>query len=623
MSKARILAVDDQRYFRELVEGLLSDEGYEVRTASSGEEALHLFEREDFEVVLTDLVMPGIDGSELVRRLKERRPDQDIVMVTGVVDVSAAVEAMKLGATDYILKPFDRTLLLESVDKILSRRRLREEHARLIEENLEFMGVLSLFERAAGLFTTLSVEPLGERIVEGLCLETRAQTGVLWVAEEIGGRELRLAGARGLVRIEDEPETIDCQKALGSWCPALSKASATRAALSEAGAGPGAGAGAGEAVVLFAALRHAGETVGLLRLGDRLQGEVFGEPERAMVEKFCELGASALHNAMRFRALERRSLRDPDTRAYTRTYFEDAVRHEIQTSNRFGHRFSILRLEQPDASAAARRSGEPLPTLEERRRIRCSVDRLEGVLRSTDLVATDDAGEIRILLPRTDALGAGILGQRIRRALEGDDLPDSGQTRPLLVGATFPVDGTQIETLSRVLDDRRDAVRQSLLRTRPELMRPQPIDALLDRMLELGSVEPVELEGQILRFALEDVARRPADRGVLFLSPGARWLPEILEVLHEIRDRAHRTEVVVVADGEPQTSSPQITWVRKATIETRRPLAVYFGDGPAFAMIGQLTLAAARTPIFQTGDRTLVETLTFELQRELAIPLSV
>ncbi|HKK52972.1 MAG TPA: response regulator, partial [Myxococcota bacterium] len=219
MGRARILAVDDQRYFRELVEGLLSDEGYEVRTAASGEEALHLFEREDFEVVLTDLVMPGIDGAELVRRLKERRPEQDIVMVTGVVDVSAAVEAMKLGATDYILKPFDRTGLLDSVDKILSRRRLREEHARLIEENLEFMGVLSLFERAAGLFTTLSVEPLAERIIEGLCLDTRAQTGVLWAAEEAGGSTLHLAGARGLVRIEDEPESIDGPAALARWCP--------------------------------------------------------------------------------------------------------------------------------------------------------------------------------------------------------------------------------------------------------------------------------------------------------------------------------------------------------------------------------------------------------------------
>ena len=103
MGKARILAVDDQRYFRELIEGLLDDEGYDVQTTSSGEEALHILEREDFDVVLTDLVMPGIDGSELVARIKERIPDQEIVMVTGVVDVKTAVDAMKQGATDDIL----------------------------------------------------------------------------------------------------------------------------------------------------------------------------------------------------------------------------------------------------------------------------------------------------------------------------------------------------------------------------------------------------------------------------------------------------------------------------------------------------------------------------------------
>ena len=74
MPKARVLAVDDQRYFRELIEGLLTEEGYEVQTASSGEEALHLLERADFDIVLTDLVMPGMDGSELVQRVKEPRP---------------------------------------------------------------------------------------------------------------------------------------------------------------------------------------------------------------------------------------------------------------------------------------------------------------------------------------------------------------------------------------------------------------------------------------------------------------------------------------------------------------------------------------------------------------------
>ena len=100
MPKGRILAVDDQRYFRELVEGLLAEEGFEAQTASSGEEALRLLDQSRFDVVLTDLVMPGMDGSELLHRIKQRDPDQEVVVVTGVVDVKTAVDAMKTGATD-------------------------------------------------------------------------------------------------------------------------------------------------------------------------------------------------------------------------------------------------------------------------------------------------------------------------------------------------------------------------------------------------------------------------------------------------------------------------------------------------------------------------------------------
>ena len=175
MAKARILAVDDQRYFRELIAGMLAEEGFEAQTASSGEEALHILENTDFDIVLTDLVMPGMDGSELVHRIKDRDPEQEIVVVTGVVDVKTAVDAMKLGATDYLLKPFDRRTLSVSLEGILQNRRIKTEHARLLEENIEYIGERTLYERALGIFSTLSIEPLAVRIVEALCLETRAQ----------------------------------------------------------------------------------------------------------------------------------------------------------------------------------------------------------------------------------------------------------------------------------------------------------------------------------------------------------------------------------------------------------------------------------------------------------------
>jgi FixJ family two-component response regulator/GGDEF domain-containing protein len=600
MSKARILAVDDQRYFRELTEGMLGDAGYEVQTASSGEEALHILEREDFEIVMTDLVMPGIDGTELVRRIKERRPQQDIVMVTGVVDVKTAVEAMKQGAVDYILKPFDRGALIDSIDRILGQRQLHREHAQLIEENLEFMGVLSLFERAAGLFSTLAVEPLAERLLEALCLETRAQSGVLWVADKLGSNSLYLIGARGLVRVDGEPATVGLEEFVSAWCPGLTGGRSAVTVFPE-------DANAVEA--LYAPICVGGVTLGIARLTDKLDDENFSESDRAMAEKVCEFGGIAMNNALRFEALERRSLRDTETRAYTHAYFEEAVRNEIQKAHRFSHRFSILRIE------IECRNGEELDAQELARQA-------TGALRATDLLASADDGAYLVLLPQTDALGAGILAQRIRKALasmaEGGRGPNAR-----CASATFPVDGSQIETLVRVLDERIEQSHASVLATRPELAEAPMSDPLLDAMLELGSIQQAEIEGQILRFVLEDVVRRPGDRGVLVLSPGTRWLPDVLETLHEIRAHSTRAEIVVLAEGVERDANPQVTWITKSSLDIRRPFLVYYGEGPAFAMIGAVTAAAGSTPIFQTADRALVEHLAFELQRELGILLSV
>jgi two-component system cell cycle response regulator len=611
MSKARILAVDDQRYFRELVEGLLRDDGYSVRTASSGEEALHILEREDFEVVVTDLVMPGINGCELVKKVKERLADQEIIVVSGVVDVATAVQAMKLGASDYLLKPFDQAALADSIERILDRRRLREEHARLVEENLEFMGVLSLLERGAGLFSSLAVEPLAERLAEGLCIETRSQSAVVWVAKDVGAETFELAGARGLIRVEEEAQTIAWPEFLISVGPALAR---DRSVLL---GGNGAGEG-GEALHL--PLRFGGDLIGVIRLADKLDEESFSQADRRRAEKFCELGATALRNSLRFRALERRSLRDPETHAYTHDYFEDAVRNEIQKANRFGHRFSVLRVQLEAAPNIRSNTDCSLEYLNQGLERRARI--VESALRATDLLASSGPHDYSILLPQTDALGAGILAQRIRSAFA--TLSDSDiVSQARISAATFPVDGTQLDSLWHVVEERLDQTRESLLSRQPEFARPQPLNGLLDRMLELGSVEHVEVEGQILRFLLEDVARRPADRGVLFVSPGARWLPDVLEILNDLPGHTGETQIVIVADAEEQDPIPGLTWATKSSLDAGRPFLVYFGDGPAYALVGQVTLAAERTPIFQTNDRALVEHLAFELQRELGILISV
>lgn len=612
MPKARVLAVDDQRYFRELIEGLLTDEGYEVQTASSGEEALHILEREDFEIVVTDLVMPGIDGSQLVERIKERLPEQDIVMVTGVVDVKTAVEAMKLGATDYILKPFDRRILTGSLEKILQRRRLRDEHARLMAENLEIMGVLSLYERVAGLFSTLSLEALSERLIEGLCLETRAQGGVLWVVEDMDDTRLVLQSARGIIRIDEEPEELDATR-LGEEFHGLMLAgrSATRPLTR----------GGSHGQALYVPLRHSGSVLGIARLSDRLDSEAFGDRDRAAAEKFVGFGSVAVVNALRFRALERRSFRDPVTKAYTQAYFSDVVRNEIQKAGRFGHRFSLIKIEF-DGVAEVRRArsethfGQWLESL---------VQQMGAGLRSTDLLATESESSYRVLLPETDALGAAVLKHRLREGIE-NALLQSGresESRPqvTLASATYPTDGTQLDILDSVLGRRLAENRESLLGAAP--IGTHPFAELLESLLERAEPESSAMPEQIARFVLGDLSRRPGDRGLLFVSPGRRLSTVLLEGIDALARSGSRTELVIVGEkNDSVESGAPVTWVSTATVGTDRPFLLYYGDGPAYAMLTAHKESDGGIGFFHTADRVLVEHLVFQLQRDLGIPVS-
>ncbi len=133
----RILVVDDEEAIREIVCAILSAAGYAWKQASSGMEALALLNSgESFELMLSDLMMADLDGIGLLERTKERFPDMPVVMVTAVHDISVALAAIRNGAYDYLLKPFEREQLLNAVGRALENRRLKVEN-RDYQTNLE------------------------------------------------------------------------------------------------------------------------------------------------------------------------------------------------------------------------------------------------------------------------------------------------------------------------------------------------------------------------------------------------------------------------------------------------------------------------------------------------------
>ncbi len=131
---ARILIVDDESAIRRLLKDILGGEGYLCETSGNGEDALEKIARQPFDLVMIDIRMPGMDGIELLKRVRDLRPGGEplaTIILTAVNALDMAVEAMKLGAYDYLTKPFSNETVLLSVAKALDRRRL-------VLENLDY-----------------------------------------------------------------------------------------------------------------------------------------------------------------------------------------------------------------------------------------------------------------------------------------------------------------------------------------------------------------------------------------------------------------------------------------------------------------------------------------------------
>jgi two-component system response regulator PilR (NtrC family) len=133
-AKAKILVVEDEKSMREVLRVLLESEGYEVVSASNGVDGLGLMEKDIFDLIITDIKMPGADGFAVLKKSMELSPDTLVVMITAFGTTEAAVEAMKLGAYDYVHKPFKIDEIRLIVKNALDKRRLKAEVSILREK---------------------------------------------------------------------------------------------------------------------------------------------------------------------------------------------------------------------------------------------------------------------------------------------------------------------------------------------------------------------------------------------------------------------------------------------------------------------------------------------------------
>jgi two-component system response regulator PilR (NtrC family) len=158
MSAARVLIVDDERSMRDLLAMTLEKAGYDVTAADGGEAAIDAIRKETFDGIITDLRMPKVDGLQVLRAARDLSPETAVIVVTAVASTETAVEAMKLGAYDYITKPFKLDEVNLILQNGLERKRLRDENLylrRQLETQHRFENIIGKSARILEVFNTV------------------------------------------------------------------------------------------------------------------------------------------------------------------------------------------------------------------------------------------------------------------------------------------------------------------------------------------------------------------------------------------------------------------------------------------------------------------------------------
>ena len=193
--KAKVLVVDDEAIIRESLRDWLSDVGHQVLIAENGPQALEIIEKEKPSIAIVDLVMPGMDGIELLKRAKEISPHIEVIIITAYGSVPTAITAMREGAYDYIEKPFcpEKAELL--IEKLM-------EHQRLIEENISLHQKLEERYRFENI---IAKSPKMQQVIEVIKVVAKSNATVLITGESGTGKELVARATHSQSYRKDKP----------------------------------------------------------------------------------------------------------------------------------------------------------------------------------------------------------------------------------------------------------------------------------------------------------------------------------------------------------------------------------------------------------------------------------
>lgn len=205
---SRILVVDDESSMRQLLEIALGKEGYRVKAAESGQKAIKILSKDSFDLVISDIRMPDMTGVEVLRYVKDLSQEIPVIMITAYASTETAVEALRLGAYDYITKPFKIEELKNTISNALERRRLKEEVTHLKRAFRDKHGVDSMIGNSPKMTELFEQIQAVARTDSTVLVTGQSGTGKELVARAIHVHSLRSSAAFVSINCGAVPETL-------------------------------------------------------------------------------------------------------------------------------------------------------------------------------------------------------------------------------------------------------------------------------------------------------------------------------------------------------------------------------------------------------------------------------
>ena len=435
---ARILVVDDDQLFAHLCQDILKSDGHQVEIVFSGEKATALLEVERFELVIADLVMPGMSGLDLLGVIKDTDPTIDVIIVTGKADVVSAITAIKNGARDYLVKPFNHDAFRHSVALCVEQRRL-------IEENTELKDLLNLFQLGSTLTGCIDFDRLYPLLTGSLATAVNAERVIgifpkhdgTFVPQHVQGfadREGRKIGALVQAEFLAGEDGARAYQRIGN--------------LASMGLSPS--LDLREALVINIRARNSiqGHVIIFNNSGNGLPAEI----NYKRLDLLLDQSTMAFENALRYRNMNNLVYIDELTGLFNYRYLDVALEREVKRVKRYGSSLALIFLDLDNFKAVNDNWGHRIGSLV----LKEVGYLLKKTMRDIDVVIRYGGDEYTVILVEAGLSEAALVSERIRQSIESH-LFAEGEGLEVRISASlgyacFPLHTTSKQKLLELAD---------------------------------------------------------------------------------------------------------------------------------------------------------------------------